>query len=1211
MRQAVPTDTARNRVLRLKFALPHLWLLGLAIALGLAAGDCALAEELLTRFRVQIQSPGSGELSVSAGQLEKLQPLNLDPEAAAASWIRKGRVLWQHLPERAMDAFDVTVRAPRDAELAFKIGDRKSAAISLADLRATTLDEPLSFNLEPGGNRVELTRYPDDRLRIETERESLLFRPGQTFDFKVLADPAGIANGSQYNLTATLARGRSGGVIWESVSREVQATSSPATLPFSIPLPKQQGVYRVVLRADKPRSFRSRYLPATQLLQADESLVAERTFQVAVVDPQARPTPPGNWQEVYTYDPRTQHWPDRIPEWMRWRRLPWFATGPINSEGRSDRASLRENAVEIATAPESGTAHWRAYPLPINEPGANYLVEVEPLGASDSELTVAVLEPDALGDLRPVSGCITHRQTRWNRNGERKNLQLMVRPRTTSPLLVLANPNGTQAARFGRLRVLKSRGGEVISPSHDRRIGLDFADRDLPHTLGASHVASEVGRFEHADLQTYLESAALLADRVELAGGNSATITVNENGAAIYDSSLWSSPAQDLSVWAEGTADLPRRELLAAILREFERRDLKLVLAFRLDAPTTGSVARQRVDRAAILNELMDQASGSKALAGVALRSSAAGWLGENLESPQERDRDLQALERLVQRRIKQPLLVLPGELSLDPNVGPRLAPRLGGSSPTAEKRLSVLASLSQHASVSLPFGSDSSLAAARSPASTALQSSLRRALGVTGPTSRHTLYAAATPLRLIRSAQRLRNRESAGDILLPAIAADPNVELRLLAQGAASSQDLFTSGHAASGVADAAAAATRRLLTTLPLPSADVRQREAITPIAKLDVTATAYESPNGKEGHAVIVNQCAWPRTARVTLVTPNRVFGTRRNEATAPAADGQWFEPGRHAMEFDLQPYETVAWSFSTGELAIEGLRVAPSEAALQELNQAVDVLKSRDTRTRRVYKEIRNTSFEQVTKDGTRVDGWSFRGQVEIDPEIAAEGSNSLRLVATPDQAATVTSDRFPCPRTGQLVLDIACLPARLSEESELLIEVEQIGGNYRNRARLVASQLATNKPDEEPDWLPIVFPIDDLPLIEGADLQIRLTLSGDGELRLDNVNPEDLILPLDGYGAIDLRAERFAVVRMLQTSQNLLDEGRHEACRELLDGYWPRFLASHFPARKTEKVVADSEKDSKTESANEPPGEEQEESTPSLSERFRGYLWPWR
>lgn len=1227
------SECARPRPLGRRAGLRACLATACLVALAAPAGAAGL-----TRLRVTIEStlgePLRGELAVAGGTLEKLQPLSLSPDAAAGLSLVEGKVLLHAATPHRRDAFDVTARAEPGARLELRLAGvaEEVAAVDLDTARRSSPSAPATAVAGPSGVAVSVSRMPNDRLRIVTGRDSLVFAPGEGFAFDVLADPLGIAEGEPYELRAAVAAGRTGPEKWRSAAQRLRASeAAPSSAHFEVPLPADEGVYRLRIVATKPGGLRSRILPNSPLLHAGEEPLAERTFQVAVHDPERRPPSPGGWRETLSFDPRQKGWADRIPERIRWARLPWQAAGARASSPGPE--VVRDGAVEIAPGGGAATAPWRAYPLTIDEPGALYAIEVEALGAPGDALTVAVFEPDAVGEVRPNGAAVTAVRPRWNLDDDPPPARLVVRPRTAAPLLVIANPSPTAAARFGRIRLLKSEGAPAAINPGVRLVAIDCADADLPHATGASHVLSDLGAFEQADLVTFWETAMILADRVEASGANGAAVAVNQAGAAIFPSQLWGSPRFDLGVWSDGTADLPRRELLALVAREFGRRELRLVPVLRFDAPTAvveraGGVYTPDGDAAVVArrlaaDELLDAVGASAALAGVGVRFGADCWAmygeirGAGDQGPARLASAYGDLGRvLAERSPPTRLLLLPAELTRRGDLGRALAPRLAGGNAAASEAfasvgLNEIAKLSPLVEMAVPHGATGRRLRGGPAAEDTLHNAFRR--GAAEPWSGRAVSVASGIEGLgLAEPARLRGGANGSELVIPTVVADADALDKVLASVAATPcETILLGGYAPAGWVDERSATLRRRLASLPLPAVPVAGADPSADEAR-DVIASSFDT-TGDGRVALLTNRTPWPQRALVTLRASGRVRGERLDGAGSDGAAApreRWFEAGTHALDVTLEPFASAAWRFSSPLVTTEGVQVASNPPAQRELAAALADLQSRDTTQRRPFEAIANPSFESAGEGGSpgaALATWAVSGDAVRDPAVSIDGIASARLTATAASPAALESAPFPAPPTGQLVLSLRARPGKLSPDVTLHVDLEQIGGLYRNRATLSADQLRVIDPADG-GWLPpIVFPSDDLPLDEGASMRLRLTLTGDGEVWVDDLRPEDLLLPLDGHGAIDLRSERFAVVRLLQTSQKLLDEGRLEACRETLDSYWARFLVTHFPLREAGESVAEGASPPGDATAAEP---EAQDTTPSLGERVRGYLPRW-
>ncbi|MEQ8846302.1 hypothetical protein [Botrimarina sp.] len=1203
----------------------------LAVALLGLAGGAAADEPQLMRLRMSLQCgqqpmPWRGAARVTDGEVLAVEPLSLDPVSAAGASLDAGRLALHHRRPQAVDYVDLTVAAQAGAELVVELKDPSGQPLQPARLSLDGVRqfEPQTASIDTQRS-VRIDRLPSDRLRIDLGRDSLILSPQEGLAFAATARPEGAAPGETVVLTATLGRGREGAAVWTSEPQRVElGEDGSAQADFELSAPAEEGVYTLRVRTTRPARLGSRLIP---IAGAGPTVLAEQSLQLLVFDARAEPTGVVSWEEVYAFDPRSQRWADRVPAWLKWRGLPWFAAGPLASEPGARRSDAGGDWVQIAPAPAPGEAHWRAYPLPIESPGSPYAIEVQTAGEPGDTVTIGLLEPDALGDLRSAGGAVTRVVPRWNRDSPPPATRLWVRPRTSSPLLVIANPNPERAARIGRVRLLRGVRGERPPAAGERLVALDWPDADLGHAVGASH-ATGVGPYEVADMVTHWQTARGLADRVEAAGANAAVIPVNRDGAAIFPSRYWRSPRYDLTTWSDSIGRAPRRELLRIIAMEFARRGLRITPAVRFDAPTPAIEAADSAPlgdrspyydaladpiaavREAIVDEVVDAAGPGAPLAGIAIRVDPNGWAvpsDETLGSVAASRAAYQAAmarlaDRLAERGLPaDPLMILPAELAARPSVARRLSPRLRPNDQDHPASARLLVGLGKPM-VATPIGLSEAQLTSHGADSRALLASLAVALESDRSAAALAVHAARRPLRLTNSALQLGRAEAddSTDVFLPTIIADDTPEASALAAAAADGVPRIVLDTAATaGWYDEAAVRQRRRFARLPPGGTGFASNGA-------DVAAVANTTPEGSV--ISITNRTPWTRKAELTVRTEQRARGGEIADRPGEVAVGEaWFTPGRHVLSVELAPHATRVWRFSGSPVAVDGLRIDPQSAAQKELAVALEDLRARDTTSRRELEAIENPSFE--ADPGSPVaPGWELGAGASVESGVAFDGSSSLVLRAGADRTAEAVSAPFRGPSTGQLVLFVRAAPVRLEKGSRLWVGVEQTDGPYRNGAPLDGERLTAAEPsDGEGGWLPPIFvPIDDLPLGDSLSLRVRLALEGPGEVRLDQLRAEDLLLPRDGYAQLNLREEKLALVRLYKNAEDLLAQGRLEDCRDLLDGYWARFLLRNFPRRDAEPPAS-----AQGPLVNEtPPAREEAQPTPSLSERVRGWF-SWR
>ncbi|MEN0110616.1 MAG: hypothetical protein AAF805_07810, partial [Planctomycetota bacterium] len=976
---------------------PHAIAPGLAAAFLAVWSLCASAEPRTTRLRITLgaEEPVAwrGELRLSRGVLAQRRPLSLDPEAAAATWIDGGVLRIDHRTPRRLDALDVTAAAEAGASLELRLTDEAGEPLTSAaiDLQAAR-DQPQAFALGDTGRWIRVERPDVDRLRLTTPLDSLVRRPGEELDLRLRVEPKGLERGDAVDLTATLSRGRSGEPVWRGEAMRLGIDDDAgANAAVTVPLPREEGVYTVTLAASEPSGYRNRFMPLHK-----PARLLERRWQVLVVDRSTRPPEPTDWSEAYAYDPRTQSWADRAPRWFGLRRLPWFADGPASNVPEATRHVDRTRAIRLPASATPGDANWVAYPLPVSRPGEPHAVEIDQLGEPGSRLAVALLEPDALGDLRPVGVATSHALPRWNASNGPHRVRLLIHPRTNAPLLIVANPSTRSATDYGAIRLYRLRGDRVpatpaAASARGREVKLLVEASDLPHTLGASHAASRSGEHEVADLQTLWETARRLADRVEAAGAGGAAIRVNGDGSALYRSTLWTTVRNDLGVWDDASADAPRPALLPLVAIEFERRRLRLTPIIAADAAAPG-------ERDADFGSLAARAAGE-------VRQTLGGFAG---------------LDRIAVRRGA-------AAFDADPAVwqslgdhartqsSPLLLPAIGlrrGDRPSA---VALLAASDAGWTIARPHG----VAPPPGVTTAAAEESFCAELRATLPNLSGAPIAYREPidsLRLIESGLRLRRPDGvrSTDVRLPLVPTDSEALASLLVDSAPVAGGFYLGGGAAAGVIDD--------------PTRDAVRSQGATDVAAQRVGSDAdvdawLTPPSDGERRLVVANRTRWRREATVTVAVSDRCLLEQVSEASSTAS-AEWLTPGRHALRVTFEPGEMRRWRAYSTRIEVAGVAVRPSKAGQRELAAAIATLRERDTATRQPTDRVANGSFEQPDASGEAASDWTTRGAVDRVSGDAESGVASLRMRSTAAQRATAAGAPFRTPATGRLVVRLA-------------------------------------------------------------------------------------------------------------------------------------------------------------------------------------------
>ncbi|MCI0491740.1 MAG: family 10 glycosylhydrolase, partial [Planctomycetes bacterium] len=446
-------------------------------------------------------------------------------------------------------------------------------------------------SIDDRGNSLHVNRVHGDSLRIDSDRETMIFSPGETFSFVLRPALSELAPSTTFDLTTTLSNARGNDSLWSDNKKRlpVPVDGSPS-VELSIPLPQQEGVYAVHMSVMAPPGFRDRFFP----VGTKHEPLAERLFQVVVLKATANAaSAAADWETVLEIDPANPRWWQRLPGWTRLQHLPGIAPKPLGSL----RAGVIDHPlgrfVELPNTPSGSEPHWQAYTLPLERVGSTHLLEVEYPNDQEQHLGLSILEPNAVGEVLPIgrnSGVYIEGLGR-TAESEKHLHRLVFWPRTNSPLLLATNLHPSSPARFGRIRVLRRTGGSLTAEQaagwqHSPRLVAAYFARPLvPETLGASEGIDLTTRKSIDDWQTHYESAQRLADYLPYAGYNAAIVSTLADGSSIFPSDQLSPVPLHNSSRLAANGGVPEADALELTLRVFDRNGLAFLPALQLASP--------------------------------------------------------------------------------------------------------------------------------------------------------------------------------------------------------------------------------------------------------------------------------------------------------------------------------------------------------------------------------------------------------------------------------------------------------------------------------------------------------------------------------------------------------------------------------------------------------------------------------------------------
>jgi hypothetical protein len=544
--------------------------------------------------RIQVQDASGGPLAT--GRITEVAPLGLSPDVPGSMQSTGTEILISPRLSRDYDGVDFRLQASLDANLLVELGarDQPNSAQQVIIPVSQLIADFHSSLLDNRGNQLRVRRKPGDQLRVRFDRESLVFRGGERFEFYVAPHWLSVETEASLTCDMALTDSRTGDRLWEEVREiRVDATGNgPELGPLSVPMPDRDGVFDLTVQVNRRR------LPTPF---APVKTIGQRSVQVAVLAPSAGDGATSPWKILGEIVPqpsevaslndssKSRLWNPltKVPHW-------WWVPGTPGTEVRRPLGNGRSSAATrwgdgyVQLAPGG----WQAYPLPTGTLLRPHLVELEYPAAMAQGLSIRVIEPGALGGVSPFGPAAGLDLAGGESQpvGQNHRHRLVFWPKTDTPLLLVSNNRPDVPAVFGRVRVLsgprhlapagagRRDGGRLVAAYYDRPFFWeDFAAADAIDAL--------TGRSLN-DWRTFHEGGLRMAEYLQFAGYNGAMLSVLHDGGTIYPSRVLDpTPRHDNGTFFGTGQDPVRKDVLELLFRLFDRQGLTLVPLLRFSTP--------------------------------------------------------------------------------------------------------------------------------------------------------------------------------------------------------------------------------------------------------------------------------------------------------------------------------------------------------------------------------------------------------------------------------------------------------------------------------------------------------------------------------------------------------------------------------------------------------------------------------------------------
>ncbi|MCL2303951.1 MAG: family 10 glycosylhydrolase [Planctomycetaceae bacterium] len=203
---------------------------------------------------------------------------------------------------------------------------------------------------------------------------------------------------------------------------------------------------------------------------------------------------------------------------------------------------------------------------------------------------------------------------------------------------------------------------------------------------------------------------------------------------------------------------------------------------------------------------------------------------------------------------------------------------------------------------------------------------------------------------------------------------------------------------------------------------------------------------------------------------------------------------------------------------------------------------------------------NSVFEAGPEGGTQIPGWTKIGNetftAKIDGEHKKSGNGSLQMIGF-GPSGGVVSNSFPSPQTGRLFVHFW---VGLEEETERCPLRLALTGRDRNSQtpflrtvpleQMVSNALENVVPIDGVRWFSVTVPFTQLPLNSLENLAIRLDLTAEGTVWIDEIRLDSIAFT---------ESERMELLKMISVASYLPTSNRVSDSVELLEGFWAQLL----------------------------------------------------
>lgn len=302
----------------------------------------------------------------------------------------------------------------------------------------------------------------------------------------------------------------------------------------------------------------------------------------------------------------------------------------------------------------------------------------------------------------------------------------------------------------------------------------------------------------------------------------------------------------------------------------------------------------------------------------------------------------------------------------------------------------------------------------------------------------------------------------------------------------------------------------------------------------------------------------------TFQINRVAPNPI---------SKVSDSNADRTKRYTVSFVIPPYGLIGGRTISSDLNVANYEFEMPENADKDLRKRVYLLQSKLIKSTNVkpLNVINNSGFE--VNGSPSLAGWDIGEQGAGNVRLATESVESespisgasLVMSNSENRPVWIRSNTFPAPETGRLSISVWLKTSDPSAQPPLRLAVESQtdGTNYYRFGSVGGLSADDNSNQLEARWKRFAVHFDDLPIGDQKDLRIGFDLMGPGVVSIDRVEVYDRWLDEN---------DAKVITQMLASTGPLLSSpSSFDSCRQLLEGYWPRFLNQYIGEKQEEPL----------------------------------------